>query len=372
MGGGCSRVLNGIVTHGLSEVFDLNSGCDRSRTAVLKAVNEITATAVTKMLSTCSSNVNLQQNVVVKCQPNTDTIYENNSVCKSCLGDVFNGMGQQHALERLNWKGRSSQDIQVRLPINDEYQLIYDRMSACASVCKACHVSNITQNTFVSTSQNCSTKLSNKVELSANIQTLVKQQLTNNQDVLSSLADSLVNPSVSSVVDKISTHIANNFVNQYESKIQSGILSSQNVVIQNASVQGITQTSAYTAILQQLENDQFSASIINNVLLDDIQTIINQQTTLDSLGQLLVVPTVTLISTLSTVIGRVLIGCLVVLGVMMFSVLAYLAYRAIVSISKLAQPSEKQQQEMEQSWKRDVDRARRSEMVQNPETDFLA
>lgn len=364
MGGGCSRILNGIVTVGLSEAVNLKSGCDRSRTAVLKAVNEITATAVTKMMSSCTSNVNLAQNVVIRCQPvlsDPNSIYENNAVCKSCIGDVFQGMSQQHALERQQWskleQQKQTSQIQVHLPIHDEYQLIYERMSACVSVCKACHVSNITQSNFVSTDLSCSTKLLNKLDLSTNINSLVKQQLTNNQDILSSLADSLTNPSVSSIVDNVSNHIANNFVNTYQNKIQAGFFSNQNVVVQNASVQGITQTAAYTAVLKQLEDDQFSASIINSTLLDDIQTIVNQQTTLDQLGQLLITPTVTLISTINTVIGRVLIGCLVVLGVLMFVVIAYLVYRAIAKLGKIADANSnnpQKQAEIERAWNRDL------------------
>ena len=321
-------------------------GCDKSPTALVKATNEIIATAIVQSSNKCNQQADITQLIDIRCLPtNLDGIqvWEQNAGCRLCFESVFEGMLAHHALERKLWN--EGQEVKVRLPINDEYGLMLQRLELCGiGQCKACALQNVTQANLLKANSSCYEQLRSTANFSANLRALIKEQLLNNQDVLSGLADALGQNGLDSITDTVSSRLETQVTTSFLTSVTSLMEQSQVIQIRSNSTvdtNNISQENAYNIALQEVTNSNVTLNAISTDVFDAVARVANQQNTLNDVGEAVFQSTLDITQALEGVVARVMFAVLSVLVVTVLVIVGYLIYKVIRRAVKAAHRQEK-------------------------------
>lgn len=315
--------------------FATKQGCSRDRTAIINATNQIVATAIIQSLTYCTQVSETWQQIKIGCNPRLPDgqVYEGNYACGVCINDVFQGMLDQHQLERKMWDRENPSQIGVRLDINSEYTLLMGRVGTCGMVaCKACTLANISQSNILSADSQCYQTLTDTTQFQSNLSGLLKQQLINNQDVLAGVARAFSNNNVSTItqdiVNRISSNVTSDFLNNFVNLLQSTqIITLESTT--NFSVTNIAQINAFQLAVKYVAENKVVENSISDSVFDLIAQVANEQNTLNDVGTLVFQATVGFEQAISNVVGQIMIATLVLLGVIVLGILAYAGYRFI-------------------------------------------
>lgn len=311
--------------------FATKKGCSKSKTAIVDVTNSIVASAIVLSVENCGSNEIATQSIKLTCKPDVPEgqVYEQNPACRTCNAGVFEGMLAQHALERKLWD--QGQEVTIRLPINEEYALMLGRIGTCGvNSCKACALANVTQANILNGNSNCYDQLRSQANFRANLTDLVQEQLVNNQDVLSGVAQAFgaqgVNSLTDKIVNQISTQVTDNFLNQVVSRMTA----TQDITLEGASIStnNISQYSAYNIALQQVTENDIVTNSISDAVFDTVARVANEQNTLNDVGEVVFEATVDFTKAVNNTVGQVMIAVLVVLGVTVVAIVGYALYKA--------------------------------------------
>lgn len=329
---------------GGANLFSKKNGCDKSKTALIKATQEIVATAIVTSLNQCNAASDSAQNITIKCNPTIPSdmgydVYEGNPACGQCNSAVFQGMLKQHEMERKMW---DSGPAQVRLPINQEFILLLGRMGTCGTVtCKACALANVSQVNIISADNSCYQTMTNTNVFRTNLNTLVNQQLLSNQDILAGVAQAFGKNDSEQISEDITNFISTNVDSTFLNNIRQDISSQQTIEVtgQSTFTNNVSQYSVFNSALNAVIQQQIIERSISDAMFSLIEQVANQQNTLSSVGEILFTSTITFVSAVNNVVGQVLIATLAALGVVVLFILGFTLYKVIkkVTISAIDQ-----------------------------------
>lgn len=342
VGAGVATVASGgIAAAGLvaataasATYFATKQGCSRDPTAVINATNQIVATAIVQSLNYCTQIAETWQDINITCDPQLPSgeVYEGNAACKTCVEDVFQGMLEQHAMERKMWGRENPADVRVRLDINSEYTLLLGRVGTCGMVaCKACTLANVSQGNILTANSACNDTLKNTDIFKTNLSALVQQQLLNNQDVLAGVAKKFASNNVTTltetITNKISTNVTSTFLNDFVDSLQN----TQIIRLDTPSFsgQGIAQNNVFQLAAQYVSSNGVAENSFDSDTWTIIQQVANEQNTLNDLGTLTFQATIGFAQAVDNVVGQVMIATLVVLAVVVLVIIGYASYKFI-------------------------------------------
>lgn len=309
--------------------FISQQGCDKSKQGIIKVMNSIVAQSMVDALNSCSVGTRIQQNVSIFCNPvsyeQKGQIYEDNIACRTCQDQVFLGLQEQHRKEYERLKRLTNvADIRIQTPIDDEYQLLLDRLAKCGiNHCKACVLDDINQVGTSSTFAQCASTTNVQPQFASSMQSAMKAQLTNNQDVLSSLVTAFNNSDANQIVNDVTSQISAKLYSRLVTKIQGQV--SANQFIQATSensvrLSHISQNVSFNMVLNLVQNENIVSLLNLDSQLDTMATLVDNRTTLNNVGELVFGSVITVVSTLDSILGQIILftciglACLLLIG----------------------------------------------------------
>ncbi len=338
-GVGTAAVLGVAATTTLSETtgygvspFDVaknNCGGRVEKSAIINAFHQIISYSIYKGVQNCSNQVASRQLVSIGCYPDQSIIYEENDVCRACYEENFKGMLLQHQLQR----DLLSASPTILLPIEKEYETLMYKLSLCGlRYCKACVLTNTTQSTILGSSEHaitvdCLSELTNTTQFATNFSATLNQVLTENVDVLNAVAQAVggsdpVNKVTNEVVSRTTQVVNREFLSQVLSTIQN--VQTISLRMSDGIINGTTQESVYNSITKQVTDNSLATRILSDTLLTSLATILNQQTTLNSVGDMIYEPIKFTVETISITTKYILYGSLVLVAVLIILILSWL------------------------------------------------
>jgi hypothetical protein len=361
MGGG-SSCTNGFLwglavgSLGVSEtVKDLRTrGCSKDKNAVINATNTIISTSILKTITDCEGSLHVEQNIEIKCDPETidnNTVYEANGGCTGCLSDTFNSMTQHHAAERRMWTTKKK--TKVRLSINDELEILNQSIISCGIFsCKACTLMNVTQSSVVQNDKGngqnnsqltCNDKITDQAGFKLNLQTALQQSLTNNQDVLAGIAQQFSDGTGGNISQILTNEISSRISSTKLNEIKSAIESSQDITLTSESsafLNNVSQSTAYNIILRNISELNIATQIIQESTFKSIENIVNNQNTLNEIGEAVFESVTTFGEAIDNTAGKIMIASMASLGLLVLIIFIYAIRRFVeqqlVTVSKLS------------------------------------
>ncbi len=327
------------------------------KTVALTQLNESTATVFTNVSLSCSNDSQSNQSITVECQPqlngpvdDPNTLpYESNLAAADCVAAVVTQASQYYDLQRATWTNGGS--IQVQKPIDQDYNEIVQQMIACGSRAKACVYQNISQGTVIKNVLSCQSFLTIQNTLTQAMSTQVQQMLTNNQDALSPLAQLLGASTSDQIVNNITSRMVAKITNEVIAGIQNTIQNNQTLVLENSTVKGTTQQSAFTSITQYLAKTDLYNTIFTDQQWNELQDLYDDTSTVDALGNVITRSIGAIEAFLKSSVGYVVIFTLGLVGLVFISLVIFFIVRKIRNVVKNSQ--EKHDLEMAE-WRASV------------------
>lgn len=318
--GGCHSAVKKAFT---------GKGCNHTPKGYVDVMNDIVSQSIYNASNTVTAIAEAGQIVSIECDPDLPDgleVFEANSACKTCMTQVFDGIDSQHAFERKLWPGT---EAEVRLPINQEYDMTMDRIESCGqSVCKACVLVDASQKSFVDVDVKQFQTSEFKEAVNVNMSQLINSMLTNNQDVLSSLMSILGTTERNKVEEKIRTRIESILTQNFYQGLGAQIDSFQNIVINtSSSVRKIQQQTMFNVISRYVSDQNVGAQITTQQTLQTIASISNTQNTLGSAGQLVFQTKDALQKILGGTVGKIFLASVGFLALTVLCIILLIIYR---------------------------------------------
>ncbi len=311
------------------------TGCDKSASSLIKATNQLITSAIVRSVSKCDQQTTLVQDLSVSCDPkmaDDSFVYEDNAACTACLQSVRLDLEERDRLERARWQ-RDPANATVSQSKDAMYGSLLRNLETCGlSVCKACVLLNVTQKNVFDGSMGCIQASLTKTAIISSVETLVRQQLLSNQDVLSAALTTLGVDTLDKVVQDIKTKLEQNVSSEFVTTIRQAVSSSQTIrLVSDTSIKTnvFSQNSIATAVDSLVTNENVALKAIGQASFNSMAKIINEQNTLNDLGQVIFASTVTFAKAIDSTVGLVMFGVLGVLGVIVIGVLIFVIYRIV-------------------------------------------
>lgn len=306
-----------------------------SQQELVKQVDDIVANVFVNIALYCNTDDIATQTINITCDvqgvvSNLGSIYELNTTCEECFDTVVNRHLEYYGFQRELWK-KGIQTPGVQKPIDSDYQNAINQFILCASSCKACDVENVSQKTVIKSVLNCQAFNNVKNSINQQLMTSIAQKLTNNQDMLAPLAEMLGASTTNDVIINLTNRISAKLTDNVISNISQQISSNQviNIDITGSNITGQTQDSAYHSVLTYLG----TTNIMNTILSDEqwkvLQTLINDQNTINSLGNTVVKAVSYFSKMLDNVVGQVVFFVLVLVAVVFVGIVLYVITKLI-------------------------------------------
>ena len=319
-----------------------------SQTALVNIVNQMVADVFINISLYCNSQNTSNQTVRINCHPygpnglppeswTTTIVYEENVACKTCMQNIVDTQLNYYNFQKSLW---STTAPSVQGSIDTDYQNVINEFVACGkSACKACVVENVSQSTVIQSVINCAAVSDIKNTISQQLTAQITQQLVNNQDMLAPLATMLGGGTTNDVIANINNRITALISTSVIQNITQQISNSQVITIEGASVNvtGQTQQSAFNSVMTYLGQTNIFNNILQQSQWDILQALINEQSTIDSLGNTIVKTVGYLSQLLTNVVGRVVFFVLILVGVIFLALIIYI-------VTSLVQKSVQKQQ----------------------------
>lgn len=329
--GNCSNVLSSVpVISDVSSTLNTTS-CSKSKQGIIDATNRIISSAIIKSVDNCSSSVVSSQNTEILCQnkDKPDEVYEANAACTTCMNNVFQGMQDHFRQERLQNRNKPK-SAKVRLKFDTQLDMLNKRMFQCGvETCKACSLVNVSENNVISSNSDCYNQIKSKANFSTNIRAILKQQLLSNKDVLAGVVNELNNTNIDSITDTISNNIETRVTSNYLNNLATSIQANQsiNVVSSSTSVANVSQYNMFQAIVEDVNKTNIASDVINNSLLTAIEKSINEQSTLNDVGEVIFNVVNKPLGAIDKTVQYIMISILSFLGLLTIVLVIYLVIK---------------------------------------------
>jgi len=305
-------------------------GGGTSQEALVNVVNNMVADVFINISLYCNSRSTSTQTLQINCQPynNSSTIiYEENAACKTCIQNIVDNQINNYNWQKTLW---STTTPSVQGSIDTDYQNVINEFVSCGKLsCKACSIENTSQSTVIQSVLNCAAINDIQNAINQQLTAQITQQLVNNQDMLSPLANMLGASTTNDVITNINNRITALITESVIANITQTISNNQNITVESKAggtenVTGQTQTSAYNSVMNYLGQTNIFNNILQQSQWDILQDLINTQNTIDTLGNTIVKTVGYLSKLLTDIVGRVVFFVLILVGVIFLAMLVYI------------------------------------------------
>lgn len=292
-------------------------GGGASRSVVTNALNEITAKSIVSALSTCENDLDISQSFKVNCMGGNilspAETFENSPACATCYQSVVDRQITYYNMVRNTW-GTST----ARIPKSfaDDVSYWSGQLESCKTACKACVFTDFDQSASVTykTTCNISTEIVN--DFLSSLSSNLDQSLTDNQDVLSSLAG-VLGPSdrqkvVSQITERIKTRIDSTFINDMFNSINSYQSFTFNST-GSSTASGQSQSATISALTSLIADQKVNNLILSEAEWAQYQQLYNDENTIGALGDVVKNTTLSVAGVINDTVGLVLV---IAVGVM--------------------------------------------------------
>lgn len=299
-----------------------------SQSTIVDQVNNMTAEVFTSVAMMCNTQALSFQTAIIHCKADTDgvTVYEAQSKCDDCMKGIVAFQKEYYDTQRRSW---NTQPARVNKPIDSDFQNVIQAFVTCTSsgTCKACPISNVSQTNVIKSTIGCTAFTQIKNVLSQKLMVAVSQQLTNNQDMLSPLARLLGASDYNEVVQSCSNRISASISDNVVSDIQQQLESNQTLVINGndsgMTVTGQTQSSALSVVQNYLSKTNALSNIFSQDEWKNLEELINDQTTVNSVGNAITKSVSYISKTLTSIVGKVVLFVLCLIGILAVGIVIY-------------------------------------------------
>ena len=313
-------------------------GGGNSQLEITNQANIMTSDILTQIQLSCGSDTRINQAISVNCYPkwayDNNSAYENNPACKQCIQGIADSQASLYANIRNNFKqGRMKE---IRPTYDDQMSSVINQFINCGkTTCKACVISDINQSSMVNGEISCAATNNIRNTLSQQLQDQITQQLSSQQDVLSSFAQVFGANSEQSVVNNLTSRMMVSIKDSDITSIYNNINSSQNIRIDgNSSTQSITQTSSFNSAMNYLGENNIFNNILSENELTQFDDIYSKTSTISELGDSLVSISDTLSRLSQSIIGIVMICVLGLVFLIIAVVVGYSIFLGIKSAQR--------------------------------------
>lgn len=305
-------------------------GAKPSQQTIVNEVQNMVANIIVNISVSCNSGVNVDQIVDIKCDPTLlvpqggdPPVAEVSEGCLRCYQNVVDDRNRYYDLVRAKWDSKAPG---VDLPIDLDYQQIINAFATCGrGPCKSCYVADINQNSIVKSVLSCQGVNNIQNQITQQLIVGVTQNLSNNQDMLSGLADILGGGSTESIIMNITNRISSLLTENVINSIKQQVEVQQTVSINDGVVTGLTQNSVVHSITNFFEQ----TGIFNSILTVDqwkfLDSAVNDQNTIGDLGGLGVGVITTFSKMIKSIMGKVLYFVIIMVCILFGMILLYLA-----------------------------------------------
>lgn len=301
-----------------------------SQQEVVNEVNDMVSNVMVNIALFCNTANIDTQTITIDCQPvlsDPDSVYEGNAACRKCLADVVSSHLAYYDLQRATWATRAAR---VDKPIDSDFQDVVNAFVTCTTQrCKACDVQNVSQTSVIKSTLGCNAFNQVKNSLTQKLTTSVSQALTNNQDLLSPLAEMLGASSYSDVVYNLTNRIAAQITDNVIANVQQTLTANQSLSFNVGTANAVTQESALSAVTNYLEKTGIMNNIFSEADWTTLQTLVNDQNTIDSVGNTVSKAVGYLSKMLTNVVGKVVLFVVILVAVIFVGIVLYLITQAV-------------------------------------------
>jgi len=324
-----------------------------SQSAIVNQLNIMVATVITNISSYCNSNNISNQAINLECSPGNylveDMVFEQNEACNQCMQtQVYNA--NQFLTFQANLWDKSAPSVQGS--IDSWFQQYINQFIICGqTACKACVIQNVAQNTIIQSVLGCQAFNQVQNEISQQLMDQVTQQLTNNQDMLSPLAEMLGASSTADIIANVTNRMSSLLTETVISNIQQQIDSVQtlNYEVGNFKINGNTQQVAFNQVVNYLSQTNIMNQVLQQTDWTTLEHLINNQNTINTLGNVVVQSVSTISKMLTNIVGQVIVFVFIVMAVVFTIVIFYV-------IAKLIQKYVKKNKATEESSEKPRDK----------------
>lgn len=306
-----------------------------SQASIINQVNVMISNIIVNISLYCNAQSVSNQIIQIDCQPygpgsNATQPWELNESCQKCMKNVYDSRLKYYKNQEELWSTRAPS---VLGSINQDFQTVINEFVTCGiNTCKACSMQNASQTSVVTGVLNCQAFNDVQNTISQQMITQITQNLTNNQDMLAPLAEMLGASSTNDIIYNLTNRVMTLLTKSVVANITETINNNQTIsitVVGQAPINGLTQNSAYNACLTYLGKTNIMNGIFQQEQWDELQTLINEQNTIDSLGNAIVQSVNVISKLLNNVVGQVVIVVLCMVGVIFLAVVIYIIVHLI-------------------------------------------
>lgn len=299
-------------------------GGGATRSVMTDSLNQILATSFLSVTTKCQINQTLQQEIDINCNGEGDqagTYYEENEACQNCYNNILEQQVARYNALQATWGA----DRNIPVSFNQEYINMVNTAQGCKNKCKACVFSNFSQQSTYSWDAKCMVTTADENKFTNSLQENLNQALTDNQDVLSSLARVLGASDKQSTVANIVNRLKSNFSATFLNTLAAKVSDTQKIVIRKGSGitdNGDTQQSSIRGVTSLFAQ----TNVANNVLSDEqwaiYQKLYNDENTIGDLGNMLANTALGIGDIVKTLAGKlvIVVAAVLVLVVILITV----------------------------------------------------
>lgn len=295
----------------------------------LNIFNSVVNTACVNTVNSCASASIVEQELVIHClYQNGRIIYEENSVCLSCLNRVLEQQLQAIELERIQNKLKS-----VTVNMESLYNSLTNQIELCGvNSCKACVFKDIIQANLIENSNLCESSTNLNETFQTNLQDTLTATLNNNAAFLKGAQSALGGGTSEEIASKFTSQISTVSTYNFFNDALNTLRNNQNINIDSSgsvSVTAITQEMLSNTFLTMLSDNNIILNSISQSVLDEIDTVINDQTSLTEDGAKIIGGVTTLIGGFEKSMYYTMICTLILLLAVLLLTVFYAIYTII-------------------------------------------
>jgi len=309
-------------------------GSGSSRSNCVTALNEITASAFLSVTTECQHTEDFEQKITIRCNPDFSkgplaglSYYEGNPQCVSCWENILERQEQTHEMMQKGW---SKGNVSIKESFNHEFERLYAEMMGCLLPCKACIYTDWSQANNFQWKDDCTIDTTAVTKMKDTMSANITQALTNNQDVLSSLAKIFGASDKQSVTTAIMQRLDDRITEKFMQSLRTQLLDYQTISVQGGTVTGITQTSTVAGVATLVAQHNITNNLLSNEQWSVFQALRNEENEIDELGQAVKDSIIGIADVVNSLMGKILIGVIAATAL----ILLVVAVMAIVNYSR--------------------------------------
>jgi hypothetical protein len=307
-------------------------GGGSSKKAIVDVATSLVSTSFIEATYQCQATTAIQQNMHFECKPLLGPemdVYEDNQNCSSCYENIVLAQLENQKTWATQWEYHAAIPGRTTQQVYETAILDFDK---CAkSVCKACIWANNDQLSTVQFEENCVFTLSMVQNMTQIVEGKASQKLTDNQDILVSMAQALGETTKMKTVVRLCNSVMSNFTASVFQEMAEIVNVNQTMRFtsnSSAGFSGMRQVSAVKVLADFVAKNNF----VNNMLSEDQwtvqQNIWNDQNTLSNYGDVIANTTLTFAQMADTLAGQVLTLVIIIVVIVLVIVLGIALYNA--------------------------------------------